>query len=341
MKLLIDSNNLAFRAKSTINLTTKGGEDVSAIFGTLKMLHSYLKKTSGGWKNKMLDDVREYMLDRTLDFDDVIMCWDGGKSKFRKAIYPEYKAHREKKRSEKTTEEQNSYYQFLDQMCQLHEILPNFGVHSLKFKGWEGDDLIYAVRKLVPEDEICVIISTDQDMLQLVDEKTFVWSPFKEILITPKNFVQVTGIPKRFYLTYRILVGDKSDNIEGINGIGEKKAKDLIIKFGDIKGMQANAPTLMKSKVYGRIIENPNLLKLNEDLMDMTKIPLNGKAYPNPDNPNKTIWVEPIEEEIRKALETKVKFEKELVRMFLMSKQFVSILKDFNTWSMVFSNLNK
>jgi DNA polymerase-1 len=339
MKLILDGNNTAYRAHATTNLTTKSGENVSAIYGTLNIIQSYLKKSGSGWKNKMLTAVQEKMLNRTLEVDEVVVCWDGGKSKWRRILYPDYKGHREKKRADKTTEEQNSYYQMLDQMEVLHEMLPHFGVKSLKVRGWEADDLIYATTKFAEEDDICVIVSTDKDMLQLVDERTFVWSPFKETLVTLDNFTQFTGVPKRFYLSYRILVGDKSDNIDGIYGIGDKKAKDLIIKYGDIQGMQSNAPALMKSVVTKRIVENPLLLKRNEELMDMRKIPLQGANILQGGDPDKGTWVDGIEEDILAQLNQRVKFERELVKAFLMSKQFISILKDFTVWSNVFTNL--
>lgn len=322
MKLIIDGNNLAYRANCTTNLYTKTGERVSAIYGTLQMIQSYLKKAGSGWKNKLLLEVQDYKLDRTLMFDEVIMCWDGGKSKFRKAIFADYKGHRERKRSEKTKEEQEEYYQFLDQMSQLHDILPSFGVKSLKIKDWEGDDLIYAVVKYSDPDELKVIVSTDRDMLQLVSENVLVWSPFKEVLVTPKNFVDFTGVPQSSYLTFRVLVGDATDNIEGIKGIGEKKAKDLILKYGDLNGILANQAQLMKSVVTRRIFENYSLVERNQKLMDMRRIP-----------------VEEIAEEVKEFLDTKVEFSEPLAKAFLMSKQFVSILKDFGTWSIPFKHL--
>lgn len=318
---------MAYRSQHTKELTTKSGEDVSTIYGVLQMLQSYLKKSGSGWKNKILLAVHEHKKDKTLEFSETIVCWDGGKSKWRKSFYPEYKGHREKKRSERTEEEKEKYYSMLDQMETLHEILPNFGIKSMKVEGWEADDLIYATNKFY-EDDITVIVSTDKDMLQLVDDKTFIWSPYKEKLITPDNFVNETGVPKRFYLTYRILVGDKSDNITGIKGIGDKKAKDLIIKFGDIRSIQSNADSLMKSVVTRRILENPDVIERNINLMDMRKIPLEG----NED-------VESVTEYIESILTTDVKFEKEIAKMFLMSKQFVSILKDFAVWSIPFTNL--
>lgn len=324
MRLLIDGNNAAYRANVTTDLRTKSGEKVSAIYGVLNMINGYLKKSSGGWKNKILEAVHEAKLDRTLTFNEVVVCWDGGKSKFRKEIFPDYKGHREKKKAEKSPEEKETYFQFLDQMETLHEILPTFGVKSIKAKGWEADDLLYAASKLVETDELSIVVSTDRDMLQLVSEKVYVWSPYKEILYTPENFAKLTGVPKKAYLTYRILVGDKSDNIEGIYGIGEKKAKDLIIKYGDLGGILANQDKLMKSVVTRRILENPEILDRNNKLMNMEKIPF-----------------EDIKDVILATLKEDVAFEPNLAKAFLMSKQMVSILKDFGSWSIAFNNLNK
>lgn len=324
LKLIIDGNNLAYRAHATTNLTTKSGENVSAIYGTLNSLQSFLRKSSSGWKNKLLTEVQEALLDRTKTFSEIVVCWDGGKSKWRRNIYPDYKGQRAVKRASQTEEERNSYYQMLDQMETLHQMLPHFGVKSLKVKDWEADDLIYLSTKLSNEDDICIVVSTDRDMLQLVSEKVFVWSPFKEVLYTPKNFAKETGVSKQYYLTYRILVGDKSDNINGIHGIGDKKAKDLIIKYGDIRGIQSQGETLRKSVVTERILDNPDLINRNEKLMDMTKIP-----------------IEQIEQEVKETLEKDVSYERDIVKMFLMSKQFISILKDFTVWGSSFESLNK
>jgi len=324
MKILVDANNIAYRARSTQDLTTKGGEQVGTIFGTLNSVQSYLKKSTGGWKNHMLNAIHEHLGDKTEEIESVIMCWDGGKSKFRKALYPDYKGHREQKRSERSEEEQASYFNFLDQMEQLHQILPEFGVHSLKVKGWEGDDLIYSARQVINPEEICIVISTDRDMLQLVDKTTFVWVPSRECLVTPDNFAKYTGVSKEFYLTYRVMVGDKSDNIDGIYGIGDKKAKDLIIKYGNLEGIRANHAALQKSVVTKRIFtdEGRLILDRNMKLMDLKRIPIHE-----------------IEGLVKKAVEDDVAYNAPVVRLFLMSKQFVSILKDLNTWALMFEKL--
>lgn len=323
IKLVLDGNNTAYRARSTVTLKTKQGEDVSAIFGTLRILESYLKPTRGGWKNKILDAVQDARLNRTIGFDEVITCWDGGKSQFRKSFYPEYKAHREKKRKEYTPEEQASYYAFLDQMEEMHEVLNMFGVRSLKVKGWEADDLMCSVAKLKAPDDVVILVSTDRDMLQLVDENVYVWSPIKEVLVTPKNFAEFTGLTKDTYLTFRALVGDSSDNIIGIEGIGDKKGKDLMYKYKSLEGIKENQAVLSKSKVFIRIFENDMaIVNRNLKLMDLNKVPF-----------------EEIQDYVVGELGKSVRFETEFVRTFFMSKQFISILKDFATWSLPFQNL--
>jgi len=323
MKIILDGNNTAFRANATNNLTMKNGERVAATYGTLNIILSFLKKNGSGWVNKLLTAAQDQLRDRTAIIDEVIVCWDGGKSKFRKAIYSDYKGHREVKRKEYTDDEQKAYHHLLNEMENLHEILPHFGVKSLKFKGWEADDLIYLSNKLKADGEISIIVSTDRDMLQLVDDTTFVWSPVKEQLITPETFLEFTGVPKRHYLTYRVLVGDKSDNIDGIHGIGDAKARALIMKYGDLSGIQANSQELMKSKVNARIVENPALLERNMKLMDMNLIPFGD-----------------IQEVAENILKTPVKFESSIVRVFFMSKQFVSFIKDFSQWELSFKNLH-
>lgn len=321
MRLLIDGNNLAYRANATTELTTKQGERVSAIHGTLQMLQSYLKPSEGKYKNKMLDSLRLHFGNEDLEFSDVVTCWDAGKSKQRMELYPEYKANRSK--GDRTPEEKAAFSQFIDQMEQLHEILPSFGVRSVKFKGWEGDDLIYVASQLI--DDICVIVSTDKDMLQLVSDRILVWSPFKEKLITPKNFGMNTGFAQPSYLSMRILVGDTSDNINGVKGIGEKTAKDLLIKYTDIDGVLEAKEELMKSKRTQKIFDDVEVLERNNKLMNLTHV-----KY------------DEIKDEFLELLsDDKVIFRDRAVKEFLAKKQFVKIMAEFLLWSMPFRMLNQ
>jgi DNA polymerase-1 len=322
MRLLIDGNNLSYRANATTDLTTKQGERVSAIYGTLQMLQSYLKPSEGKYTNKLLDSLRIVLGDDELLFNDVVCCWDAGRSKQRMEIYPEYKASRDAKKATQSEEEKLAYQQFIDQMNQIHAVLPKFGVRSLKIKGWEGDDLVYVVTRMT-EGDVNVIVSTDKDMLQLVNDKTFIWSPFKEVLITPRNFTAVVGVPQSQYMSYRILNGDPSDNITGVHGIGDVKAKKLLAQYGSLEGIKAGKADLMKSKVFSRIFDNDcALLERNEKLMNLSNV-----------------QYDDISEEVADLLKCETKFDAKEVKNFLAAKQFVSILSDFLMWSMVFRML--
>lgn len=319
MKLLVDGCNLAFRANKTKHLTTKQGERVGAIFGTLQMLQSYIKPTQPKFKNKIYEALKEIGIEET--FSRVIVAWDYGASNFRKAIYPDYKGQRKKKRDNYSEEQKQEYKDLMRQMDELYEFLPSLGVHSIRKKGWEADDLLYVASRI--DDDICVIVSTDRDLLQAVDERTFIWSPTKEELITPYNFLEKVGVPKTFYMDYRVLVGDPSDNIDGIPGIGDKTAKSLVAKYGGIPNMLRNRETLMKSARTRKIFENLHIIDRNKDIMCLSLIPISE--------------VEPfIKEELAKT----IKINDERVKEFFIRKQFASMLRDYIGWTQPFRTLS-
>ena len=240
--LIFDGNQTAFRANCTSELYTKDGVRTSAIYGTLKITHSIAESILG-----------------LIPFEygkikDIVFAWDFGHSERRKKIFPQYKANRKKyKQSE---EDRQWMSDFIEQANVLHTSLPLIGVRSIKQKGWEGDDLVYGaikcINKLYPND-LCVIISTDEDFHQLVSANTWIYNPTKQIIISHNNYKEITGIEQNTFLTYKILKGDSSDGINGVQGIGEKTAKDLVNKYGDLCGILNNEKELMKSKRTARI----------------------------------------------------------------------------------------
>lgn len=323
MILLLDGNNLCYRADQTHQLTTKQGERVGAIYGTINMIHSYLKPSGGGYNNYIYDALEEIGVEE--NFTRVVMAFDGGKSKWRKSFYSEYKAQRDRNRAQKTPEEKAARDAFLGQMNTLHEELPNFGVKSLKLRDWEADDLIYTVTKLSRGERV-IVVSTDKDMLQLVSDTVYVWRPSKDKdgkLYTPENFEKLTGVAKESYLDYRLLVGDSSDNIPGITGIGEKTAASLMKEYKSIEGMIPYRALLMKSKVKQRIFTNADILDRNDALMNMERIPM-----------------ESVEPYVKAELVTTESFDEKAVKTFLMKKQFVSILKNMLQLSQAFKQLS-
>ncbi|BAK53008.1 DNA polymerase [Bacillus phage SP-10] len=321
MRLLIDANNIAYRADKTQHLTTKQGESVGAIYGVIQMLNSYVKPSDSTYKNHIMDALKPYVSDIEKGFTSVVTCWDVGKSAFRLKLYPDYKGQREIRRAEKTEEEKEEFRRLIEQMNILRDSLPIFGVKSLSLPGWEADDLIYTTTQLSTEP--CVVVSTDADMLQLVSENVFVWQPFKSVLYTLDNFEELTGVKKDVYLQMRTLVGDSSDNIPGIHGIGPKTAAKLLNEYGSLEGIIKNHAELMKKKTTARIFENIEILDRNDALMNMNRIPF-----------------ETIKPYVQEALEKEESFDMKAVKKFLIRYQFVSILKYVKQMEQTFGKLS-
>lgn len=309
MRLIYDGNNVAYRNNVVTELYTKDGERTSAIYGTLNSI------------KKDVPEVEKFMKTKT---NEVIFVWDFGKSKRRLDWFPEYKSNRAK---DKTEDEKLWFEEFLEQANFLHENLHHFGVKSFKVKGWEADDLAYAFTKEITAktDEKVVLISTDEDWLQMINEKVSVYSPVKGKWITEENFEEVVGIPRELFVQYKAIKGDDSDGIPGIDGIGEKTGKQLINEHNGIQGILENQDTLMKSKRFQKIFteENRRLIHRNLRLIDL--------EYVNYDE---------LKEAIGDTIEEFVELNEKQAMNILKSKQFVSILTQYKKWIGIFQGLN-
>jgi DNA polymerase-1 len=307
MKLIYDGNNTAYRCNCVTELYTKQGERVSAIYGVLNSIKSDIEYLEGKTKEKV---------------EEITFVWDYGKSDRRMAIYPDYKANRKKK--ERTQDDNIWYEEFIMQADFLHDNFQYFGIKSIKVKGWEADDIIYGLTKEMSGD--LVVVSTDEDMYQLVSENVTIFSPIKRLIINNLNFQQQTGVPLDSFLTYKIIKGDPSDNINGIPGIGEKTGKSLVCTYKDMSGILTNQASLMKSKRYSRIFtpEGLQLLDRNNRLINL--------SYVN---------YESIKDEIDSTISSKPKLDETKVIDILKSKQFVSILTNYRKWVRPYQEVNR
>jgi len=193
--MIIDGNNLAYREYHKLPQLTSGIKSTSVIFGVLRSL---------------------VKLRREFNPEVIIFTWDN-KINFRKEQYPTYKAHRKK------DDNFQSVYEQIDIMHK--EILPSFGVPSVSVKGMEADDIITVYshdKRLYP----IVVCSSDTDLYQIVDKNVSIYN-WKDV-VTEQTFIEKYKFPLRAYPIYKSLVGDTSDNIKGVKGIGEKRAKELM-----------------------------------------------------------------------------------------------------------------
>lgn len=195
--ILIDSSNLLHRAV-WISKNVRTSVNPSYIF--LTSVKKYVKK---------------------FNCRDVYSVWDkrlvrGIKNYRRQSKDVEYKGTRD---NEKNTE----VFSHEDLTTKL---LDSLGVKNMYPGILEADDVISWLCDRV--DKPKVIVSVDQDMLQLVDENTIVYSPIKDVLITLDNFEEMTGCPKNQFIRYKSMIGDKSDNLPGISKCGPKTARKYI-----------------------------------------------------------------------------------------------------------------
>lgn len=256
MILIIDGNNLAFSSNMITRLHTKEGFPTQAISGFFNSLHAF---------------ARDFAPTK------VFVAWDGGKSRKRMELCPEYKANRE----EKTPQQEMSFEEFKLQTPLIKEALFYLGVYNCVGPGVEGDDLVAMLalsgQKLGLKVVIC---SSDADFLQLVSPDISVYAingrgkSKEDRLTTIKNMAAKHGLEPGQWLDYKALLGDSSDNIKGVPGVGEKTAKKLLQTFGSIQNFITDQISEKPTKVGARerkILDYTELIERNIKMMDLTK----------------------------------------------------------------------
>lgn len=204
--LLLDTNALLHRSRSSIlrgvgqELTTSTGLVTTGTFGFL---------------NVLFKAIADY------DISSVVAAYDKG-GNWRKKANSEYKANRDKPKEE-----------FISEFETLVEsVLPDLGIPPIGVYGYEADDIIATISRQAPPNTRTIIFTCDKDLLQLVTNKTHVllFNTQKKIqLVTPDNVEEHFGVRANEIPLYKALVGDKSDNVSGVQGIGAKSALKLII----------------------------------------------------------------------------------------------------------------
>ena len=267
-----------------------------------------------------------------------IIVFDGKDgSKRRRKLYPEYKANRKvKQRLNRNvdwgTAPQDEQASMRQQMGRLIEYLEHLPLTLVCVDGIEADDtMAYISQQLLPKSDI-MLMSTDKDFLQLVDDRVKVWSPTKKKLYTKQVIQEEFGLPSRNMLTYRILDGDKSDNIGGIQGAGLKTIIKHIPQITEDKDFTAKDllefvnNTDKKIKVLENIKNSSNLLKRNYLLMQLQNV----------DIPNHTKMK--IQGAVNGDVPQLIKYK--FQTMFLKDKLQTGI-KNFDSWVMEFTRLDR
>jgi DNA polymerase-1 len=228
---------------------------------------------------------------RMSDPTKVVVIFDGiGGSNARRNLYPEYKANRNSSRItnhnifSSKDEESESINNQISRLIQYLQCLP---VTVISIDGLEADDIIgYLANKFQVHDETqkVTIMSADKDFLQLVSDKVHCYSPTKKKIYTPKDVLEEFGVSSNNFLNYKILMGDASDNIPGITGLGPKKLLKLFpelisntkVELDEI--ISSSADKIDENKLYLSVVERRHQLSINHQLMS-----LNG-SFLSPEN---------------------------------------------------------
>ena len=219
---------------------------------------------------------------RMSDPTKVVIVFDGvGGSSARRNLFPAYKANRNTSRMTNYSifsskdEEQESINNQISRLIQYLQCLP---VTVISIDGLEADDIIgYLANKFQAHEETArvTIMSADKDFLQLVSPKVHCYSPTKKKIYTPKDVLEEFGVSSNNFLNYKILMGDTSDNIPGITGLGPKKliklfpelVSDTKIELDEI--ISSSADKVDENKLYLAVVERRHQLLINNQLMSL------------------------------------------------------------------------
>ena len=244
MKLMIlDGNSVMNRAYYGVRpLTTREGFYTNAIFGFLNILQREQKDVAP---------------------DALCVAFDLHGPTFRHEKYDGYKATRHGMPEELAM-----------QMPKIKEVLSAMNIPIYECQGWEADDVIGTVADLCSrQDWDCVILTGDRDSLQLVDDHVTVrlvrtqGGQTTSQDYTPEVFREEYGLEPIRLIDLKALMGDSSDNIPGVSGVGPKTAADLLQRFGTLDGVYENlTPQNMKGKLFEKLQNGKDSAYLSYDL---------------------------------------------------------------------------
>ncbi len=243
--VLIDGHALAYRAFHALpdDLKTSQGELTNAVYGFTSMLLNVLR-----------DETPTH----------IAVTFDKGRT-FRHDVYPDYKAHRAKMPEE-----------LRSQMDRIRQVVETLDIPIFEQEQYEADDLLGTLARQASEQEAeTLIVTGDTDLLQLVDEHTRVLTSrwrFSDTVIYDVDGVKerYDGLPPAKLVEYKALMGDKSDNIPGVYGVGEKTATKLLKKYESLEEIYAHLDEI-STRFRNRLEEGREEAFLSRDLVTIVR----------------------------------------------------------------------
>ena len=195
-----------------------------------------------------------------------IVCFDFGKSYYRMDMHEEYKGTRKKPQDE---DEIKKYEEFFAVLNDLPEQLDE---EVLKFRGVEADDVLAWITQNVSDRyDHTWVVSSDRDLYQLVDDNVSIFNIFGRREVTVESLREDFDVSPSEYMLSRIIEGDKSDNILGIEGIGPKRAQTLAREYKTLDSLLEALPIKGRSKYIQNLNSGKDTLIRNEQLINLKK----------------------------------------------------------------------
>ena len=250
--ILLDGNSLSYRAFYAMPaLQNKSGLYTNSVYGFTLMLE------------RMLEDIKpKYAL----------VAFDKGKQTFRHKTYQEYKGTRDKTPSE-----------LVEQFGYVRELLDSYGIKYEEHFDYEADDIIGSYAKLAEKAGLeVIIISGDKDLTQLASDNITIYYTRRGVTevdhYTPEFINEKYGLSPEQIIDMKGLMGDKSDNIPGIAGIGEKTAIKLLAEYKTVENVLDNIDNISGKKLKERLAEGKEDALLSKELATIfTEVPVENK----------------------------------------------------------------
>lgn len=234
---LIDGSGFIFRAFYALPpLSRPDGTPVGAVFGFTSMLMNLIE---------------------THKHDLWAVIFDAKRHNFRHELYPDYKANRASPPPE-----------LIPQFSLIRDVCKTFDVPSIEMEGYEADDLIATYAHQAAQDGYKVtIVSGDKDLMQLMNSDVELIDPIKNRVLTHEDVAKKFGVLPEKVADVQALMGDSTDNVHGVPGIGPKTAAELITTYGDLEALLKNAHTIPQVKRRELIQTHAAAARLSKQLV--------------------------------------------------------------------------
>jgi DNA polymerase-1 len=242
--VLIDGSGYIFRAYHGLPpLTRKSdGLPIGAVSGFCNMLFKLIKENRG-------DDAPSHLA----------VIFDAGSKTFRNELYDQYKAHRPPPPED-----------LIPQFPLIRDATRAFGLPAVEMENFEADDLICTYTHLAKKDGFKVtIISSDKDLMQLVDDDVSLMDPVKGTLVGREGVIEKFGVPPELVVDAQALIGDSADNVPGAPGIGVKTAAQLLLEYGNLDNVLARAGEIKQEKRRQTLIDFKDQILLSRELVTL------------------------------------------------------------------------